>query len=270
VTDVQFDKYWKEKCIPQVKELMNGYKPAFWWFDTWGKPDVLTDARIDELIRTVKEIDPTCLVNGRILFGDPDIGEKVDYLSMMDNTFPENSNIQAWETMGTMSGSWGYHRKDYDWFSTKNLISKLTNNVARNGNFNLNVGARPDGTFPPASVRRLREIGAWLYVNGEGIYQSKPNPFPRHPSWGDITMKDQGDGTTNVYCFVAQWPTDGRLTIHAFIQPERAYVLESGQELEFINLRGLTVRLPPEPVDEKVTTIVLEFDSNRFSFGVAN
>ena len=264
VTDEQFDKYWKEKCIPQVKELMNNYKPAFWWFDTWGTPEVLTDERVNELIQTVKDIDPTCLVNSRILYGGPDIARKVDYISMMDNTFPDKSNKQAWKTMGTMSGSWGYHKKDYDWFSAKNLISKLTNNVARNGNFHLNVGAKADGTFPAASIRRLREIGAWMYVNGEGIYETRPNPFYSHPRWGDITMKDQGNGTTKVYCFVDKWPEDGRLSIHTFIQPEKAYVLESGQELEFINWQGLTIKLAHEPVDKQVTTIVLEIDNSRF------
>jgi len=32
-----------------------------------------------------------------------------------------------------------------------------------------------DGTFPKASVRRLREIGAWLYVNGDAVYGSGPS-----------------------------------------------------------------------------------------------
>ena len=102
VTDEQFEKYWQEKCIPQVNELMV-YEPAFWWFDTWRNPEVLTDDRVDELIKTVKDIDPTCLVNSRIVMTRPGIAEKVDYISMMDNTFPDQSNTQAWETMGTMS-----------------------------------------------------------------------------------------------------------------------------------------------------------------------
>ena len=264
VTDEQFGRYWNEKCIPQVKELMIGYQPAFWWFDTWGAPAVLTDQRVDELIRTIKTLDPTCLVNSRILFSGPDIAKKVDYLSMMDNTFPDQSNTQAWESFGTMAESGGYHLKDYRWFSTKNLLGKLTNNVARNGNLTLNIGVKPDGTFPVASIRRLREIGAWLFVNGEGIYGSRPNPFPS-PDWGGITIKDHGDGTSRVYCFVNTWPEDGRLNIRAFFQPEKAFVLETGEELEFANSHGLTVILPHEPVDEKVTTIVLVVDNGRFN-----
>ena len=120
--------------------------------------------------------------------------------------------------------------------------------------------------FRPQAFVGCEQIGAWLYVNGEGIYETRPNPFDRHPDWGDITMKDQGDGTTRVYCFVDKWPEDRRLRIHAFLQPERAYVLESGQELEFINWRGLTIKLPHEPVDRTVTTIVLEVDNSRFPF----
>ena len=79
-------------------------------------------------------------------------------------------------------------------------------------------------------------------------------------------MKDQGNGITRVYCFVDMWPEDRRLNIRAFIQPERAYVLESGEELQFLNWQGLTIKLPHEPIDKKVTTVVLEFDNDRFEF----
>jgi alpha-L-fucosidase len=36
----------------------------------------------------------------------------------------------------------------------------------------LNLSPMADGTFPDAQVRTLDAIGAWLAVNGEGIYSS--------------------------------------------------------------------------------------------------
>ena len=41
-------------------------------------------------------------------------------------------------------------------------------------NYLLNVGPKADGTFPVMATRRLREMGAWLTANGEGIYDARP------------------------------------------------------------------------------------------------
>lgn len=42
--------------------------------------------------------------------------------------------------------------------------------VSKNGNLLLNVPVRSDGTIDPTEHRIVSEIGAWLKVNGEGIY----------------------------------------------------------------------------------------------------
>jgi alpha-L-fucosidase len=42
------------------------------------------------------------------------------------------------------------------------------------GNLLLNVGPRGDGTLCPMQVERLRAVGAWLRVNGEAIYGTRP------------------------------------------------------------------------------------------------
>ena len=42
--------------------------------------------------------------------------------------------------------------------------------VSKNGALLLNIGPRADGTIPQPEQALLREIGAWLEVNGEAIY----------------------------------------------------------------------------------------------------
>ncbi|MCK4919587.1 MAG: alpha-L-fucosidase [Bacteroidales bacterium] len=264
VTDKDFDIYWREKCLPQVKELIENYHPSLMWFDTWGDPQIITDKRLDELISLVRKTDPNCLINSRILMRRKGIENKVDFLSMGDNSFPTETIDMPWETSGTMNHSWGYHKLDYHWESTEGLLRKLVGNTSRNGNFQLNIGPKADGTFPAASIRRLREIGAWLFVNGKGIYNTNPNPL-KNVDWGYITWKEIPEGKVNLYLHVSDWPQNQDLTLPGFsILPEKVYVLESGEELDFYPHQGLMVKLPPTPVDSRITVIVVETDSELF------
>ena len=42
------------------------------------------------------------------------------------------------------------------------------------GRMLLNVGPRPDGTITEAETRILKDLGAWMAVNGEGIREASP------------------------------------------------------------------------------------------------
>ena len=45
--------------------------------------------------------------------------------------------------------------------------------VGKGGNFLLNVGPQPNGELPAEAVQRMKEIGAWMRINGEAIYGSR-------------------------------------------------------------------------------------------------
>ncbi len=53
----------------------------------------------------------------------------------------------------------------------------LVRAVARNGNLLLDVGPDANGVFDPQAVKVLKEIGAWLKVNGEAIYSLTESSF---------------------------------------------------------------------------------------------
>ena len=172
VPDDQFEKYWQEKSLPQVKELLVNFDPDLLWFDTWDWPTHITDKRRDELIALVRANSSKCLINGRISYLNP--GDNIDFLEMHDNQYPDKMLDKPWQTPATMVHSWGWHAKDYAWKPSSEMLGYLVNNVSKGGNYLLNIGPKPDGTFPKAATRRLREMGAWMVPNQESIYGTKP------------------------------------------------------------------------------------------------
>ncbi len=177
-TDVQFEQYWNQKCLPQVTELIERYQPDLFWFDTWGDEQekiFISDKRRDQLIALIRRLNPETLINGRISWLSP--GNDIDFLEMMDNEYPAALIQRPWQTPATMVHSWGWHAKDYNWKTAKQMIGYLVNNTSKGGNYLLNIGPKPDGSFPAMAVRRLREIGGWMVANGEAVYGAGPALF---------------------------------------------------------------------------------------------
>ena len=199
VPDNEFESYWQKKSLPQVKELITLFDPDLLWFDTWDWETHITDKRRDELIALVRSLSPKCLINGRISYNSP--GENIDFLEMHDNQYPDKIMEKPWQTPATMVHSWGWHAKDYHWKPAQQMIGYLANNTSKGGNYLLNVGPKPDGSFPVPAIRRLREIGAWMLANNESIYGTKPVK--------EITP-------TADICF-AQKEENGKLAIYVFM-----------------------------------------------------
>ncbi|MFC2099058.1 alpha-L-fucosidase, partial [Bacteroidota bacterium] len=63
---------------------------------------------------------------------------------------------------------------DPDYKSVNTLVDNLIDRVSKNGNLLLNIGPRPDGSIPEEQQELLLGIGAWLAINGEAIYETRP------------------------------------------------------------------------------------------------
>lgn len=79
--------------------------------------------------------------------------------------------------------SWGY-RKDNEFKTSRQIICDLVDIVSKNGMLLLNIGPKPDGTITDEETKVLKDLGAWLKVNGDGVY-------------GTTFWKEFGEGTVN-------------------------------------------------------------------------
>lgn len=161
-----FESYFEGICLPQVRELLTQYgEIGMLWFDT---PMGMTQEQSQKLASLVKEIQPYCLINGRIGHG---LG---DYLTMADNRIPREVLKSAWEVPVTLNQSWGYKRSDDNWVQAPETLQKLVKVISRGGNMLLNIGPRGDGSIPEESIAILDDIGRYLNANAEAFYDSWP------------------------------------------------------------------------------------------------
>jgi alpha-L-fucosidase len=245
-----FDDYLKEIAYPQVKEILTGYGIDILWWDT---PYWMNKERAD-LLRPLISLRPGLITNNRLgggYRGDADTPEQHVPATGIEG--------RDWEVCMTMNHTWGYKSYDDDWKSTEDLLHKLIDIASKGGNFLLNVGPKPDGTIPQASIDRLAEIGNWMEVNSESIYGTEASPF-RRPWWGRCTRKDLESGNTRLYLQVFDWPEDKILLVPVKNEVVQCYAL-SDNEAKFDvekTEEGLVVRLEGEATDEISSVVVLD------------
>ncbi len=247
-----FERYLEEKSKPQLRELLSNYGPiGLVWFDR----GMDTPEHARQFIQTVHQLQPRCLINGRVgNYGEDLMG---DYQDMNDNGMPTGGLQEYWETPQTLNTTWGYSQFDQQWKTSGDVIHRLVEIVSKGGNYLLNIGPMADGTIPQPSVSTLREVGAWVGANGESIYGTSASPLPEQ-TWGRSTVKGN-----HLYLHVFSWPADGRLRISGLNnQVVAAYALTNrSRPLTISRANGTPViALPPQPPDHRDAVIVLELD----------
>jgi alpha-L-fucosidase len=243
-----FARYLEEKVKPQVRELLTNYGPiGLIWFDT---PRDITREQSQELVDLVHQIQPDCLVSGRVGHG---LG---DYDSAGDNQISVGTVKRDWETPVTLNDTWGFKKDDNNWKPTSILIQQLVRVISQGGNYLLNVGPTAEGVIPEPSTERLAEVGQWLKINSGAVYGNGPSPFRYELPWGLITTKPG-----KLYLHVFDWPK--QLTIYGIkSKVQSATLLANGHKLKFRQTaekdhHALMIDLPPAPSDKHDSVIVL-------------
>jgi len=168
----------------QVEELMTGMGPMdiLWLDGGWVRPDSTINAEVRswgfDIARWEQDIDMPRIVEmarghqpGLIVVDRTVHGPHENYRTP-EQRVPPGILPYPWETNLTMTQSWG-HNFNPRYKSAKQLIHTLIDVVSKGGNFLLNVAPTPEGTFEEEAYERLNEVGAWMKVNGEGIYSTR-------------------------------------------------------------------------------------------------
>ncbi len=267
--DGDFDTYLHTKAIPQIKELLSNYGefPAVVWFDT---PTAnMTPERAAEIVALLNQ-HPNLIWNNRLgggYKGDTETPEQ----TIPAQGFPGRD----WESCMTINGTWGFKSYDTNFKSTETLLRNLIDIASKGGNYLLNVGPDSNGVVPAAEQERLRAMGAWLAVNGEAIYGTKPTLFGAEAGAFSATEKDKKGNpkfvaawdwrsTTTadkVYLEIFKWPSG---SFHLDKMPRKvtkAYLLADPKHAALKVMQtgeAMDVVLPGKAPDAIASVVVLE------------
>ncbi len=249
---------FKDYTYNQIQELMTGYgKMDILWLDGgWVRPRSTVDTTVDwqrgitydqdidmaRIAKMARSKQPGLLVVDRTVSG-----EFENYVTP-EQTIPKTPMEHPWESCITMGNSWSYVPND-TYKPTNELVHMLLRIISRGGNFLLNIGPSPDGDYSDTAYSRLKEIGIWMKVHSDGIY----NTIPLAPYEDGNTIYLQSKDKKNIYVYVLSDKTNGvilpeSITLKKMILNKKSKIILLDAQQEKIKWQssndGIVIQVP--------------------------
>ncbi len=245
------DKYVEHMNF-QMKELVENYQPSLIFADggEWdGSEEYWLTKEFLAWLYNDSPVKNEVVVNDRFAKGMP--GKHGDYFSSEYKDMKGADSDHPWEESRGIGGSYGFNRAENldDYNSSKELIHELIDIVSRGGNLLLNVGPTADGRIPVIMQQRLVDIGSWLEVNGDAIYNTRKRRVTSQMIGEQKLYFTSKAGS--IFCLFNQWT--GEISIDLLDFEEVADVSLLGWEgvIQWqTDGRKLEIQLPKMGLDE--------------------
>ena len=224
---------YREKFYHRTLDLIDSYQPDLLYFDDSVLPLYDEDPSIGLRIAAYHYNASLKRHHGKLeaVLNGKGLNEEQQKAMVHDFERGRSEKIvpHPWQT-DTCIGNWHYDRSVYDrhgYKTPEQVVKMLVDIVAKNGNLLLNIPVRGDGTIDPDEVAFLHGMAAWMAVNSEAIFGTRPWKIS-----GEGPVKVRGGGfseggedrltakdfrfTTKrnaLYATAMAWPTDGKYLI---------------------------------------------------------
>lgn len=168
-----------EKFYNRTMELINKYNPDLLYFDDTALPLYpVSDAGLKLAANYYNHNMAThqgkleAVLFGKVLTND----QKKCMVWDVERGAPDKMQELAWQTCSCI-GDWHYNRWRFDansYKSAQEVILMLVDIVSKNGNLLLNIPVRGDGTIDDKEIAILEGIAAWMDINKESIFDTRP------------------------------------------------------------------------------------------------
>lgn len=268
------DRAYVDKFFLRTKDLIDKYKPDLLYFDDSVMPlNGVSDAGVNIAAHYYNASMKWHDGRNDAVMNTKGLNEEQRKALVWDIERGRSDRLEPypWQT-DTCIGSWHYARSIYDKHGYKTpttVITMLVDIVSKNGNLLLNVPVRGDGTIDEDEVKVLEGIAAWMKINSEAIFGTRPfavygegqeeikagnfNEGKARPYTAkDIRFTTKGD---TLYTFLLGWPADGQAVISSLAAGKNLYKHQIGEirllgddkPLTFTQSdKGLTVKLPEQ------------------------
>ena len=173
---------------------------------------------------------------------NPDLLPFVDRSLVKSSEFVIEPEIMAYSFQTETSIADWHYMTGMKYMNAKKIIELLMENVCRNGTMLLNLTQHGRGDLDPEVIQTCKDVGAWLKVNGEAVYGSRPFEvygednvrYTRNNGYVYATILNWKDSVLNLKSLYSGGSTIGKVS--------KVELLGSNVTINFVqDEKGLTV-----------------------------